>query len=118
MPLPLQIGTHLPVAALMSTSAATRHGDSQHARSLSLTYAGSASLDVPLAIQRDELGTDPVPIHTLSTAGQDAQRRRLVRARVWEWSGVALDEGGAAAAWLSDALDKPARCARFNCTAC
>lgn len=107
---PLQIGTHLPDAELATSSSdALQRSGTQSASCLSLSRSGCPDLSIPLAISLNELAADAVAIDTLSASGQDSRRRRLVRARVWEWSGVALDEGGAAAAWLSDALDKPAR---------
>lgn len=41
--------------------------------------------------------------------------REKVPASVWEWSGVAFDEGSAAADWFSEYLGKPGtRLVRFD----
>lgn len=38
---------------------------------------------------------------------------QLVPVTVWDWSGVAADEGQAAAAWLTSFLGLPARLLRY-----
>ena len=37
----------------------------------------------------------------------------MVNVTCWGWTGVARDEGGAAAAWLSDFLERPVRLVRY-----
>ncbi|KAJ7571330.1 hypothetical protein O6H91_01G159500 [Diphasiastrum complanatum] len=61
---------------------------------LSLTAPGMESLRIPLNIGKFQ--------------------RNVIQVSVWEWTGLALDEGGAAANWFSKYLQKPCRLVRFD----
>ena len=37
----------------------------------------------------------------------------MMNVTCWGWTGVARDEGGASAAWLSDFLERPVRLVRY-----
>jgi hypothetical protein len=73
----------------------------QDSDSAALTLSSPlGSIKVPLA-HPDEID---------GAAGAAVNGKGLTRVKVWEWSGLAWDEGDDVAAWLSDFLSDRVRC--------
>ena len=101
-PMMSQVATSLPEAALLLPSVqAVSH--LPHDAALTLEYPGLPSLQVPLNTAADLREGASATSGDLSAA--------VSSAKVWEWAGPVLDEGNAAADWLSEALKRNVRCA-------
>lgn len=86
-----QVCVSLPPEALLATG----WGKLQPGAALVVSASGMSQLQVPL--------TDPAA---------PAAPAQLKNVTVWEWSGVAADEGDEAAAWFSKFLGQPVRLVR------
>jgi uncharacterized protein YcbX len=94
-----QITTQLPDEALTLADACGLRSLPAEA-CLTLAFPGMPSLQVPLKLDPD-----------IARRPQTKDDRFLSTARVWEWAGAVLDEGGMAAEWLSSVLQTRVRCA-------
>ena len=70
-----------------------------------MALIGTAIRDNVLTLTAEAMPSLDIPLHTAGTP---------VEVTVWSYTGRALDQGDAAAAWLSDALRRPVRLARFD----
>lgn len=81
----------------------------------------AVAIDPPELLQGAELGAHPDAALVLTAPGLPelcvplavGAERKLVPASVWDWSGLAVDEGDAAAAWFTRYLGAEARLVRY-----